>query len=36
MCELFGMSCQQPDRAQYSLSSFRDLSDENRDGWGLA
>lgn len=36
MCELFGMCCQEPDRALYSLSSFRELSDDNPDGWGLA
>jgi len=36
MCELFGMSCQKPDRALYSLSSFREFSDDNPDGWGLA
>jgi len=36
MCELFGMSCQQPDRAVHSLLSFKEFSGENRDGWGLA
>lgn len=36
MCELFGMSCQKPDDAKYSLSALRDRSNYNEDGWGIA
>ena len=36
MCELFGMSCQAADRGEYSLTTFGEDSDWNRDGWGLA
>ncbi len=36
MCELFGMSCQKPDRAIHSLASLREYSIENPDGWGIA
>jgi glutamine amidotransferase len=36
MCELLGVSCQTPDRASKSLTSFQELSRGNPDGWGLA
>lgn len=36
MCELFGLSCNQKDRATLSLPVFQDYSRLNRDGWGIA
>jgi len=36
MCELFGLSCAQKDRATKSLPEFAQLSEYNPDGWGIA
>lgn len=36
MCELFGMSCNSPDTAIFSLKKFAELSPKNPDGWGVA
>jgi predicted glutamine amidotransferase len=35
MCELCGISCQQPDGALHSLSSCKEFSENNPDGWGI-
>jgi len=35
MCELFGMSCSEPDRATKSLPVFADRGDWCKDGWGV-
>jgi hypothetical protein len=36
MCDLFGMSCNSPDRATKSLPLFAEYSKEMYDGWGIA
>lgn len=36
MCELFGMSFNQPVKPSLSFRGFRHRGDSNRDGWGLA
>ena len=36
MCELFGLSCNEKDRATLSLPVFRERGDWCRDGWGIA
>lgn len=35
MCELFGLSCTEKERATISLPVFGDYSDINKDGWGV-
>ena len=35
MCDLFGMSCNESDRATRSLPRFSDFSSGNPDGWGI-
>ncbi len=39
MCQLLGMSCQEPATINFSLEGFRargGLTDEHKDGWGIA